>query len=149
MIKRTVLASAALLWTGLALAMGSDPAPGPLAENATYQKARALITAGKYKDAIAPLEAVRAENRDSADVANWLGYAYRKTKDFAKAKANYERALAIDPNHKGAREYLGELFVETGDIPKAREQLDALARICGSCEEHKDLAVAIAKAAKS
>ena len=145
MIGRTVLTLAALLWTGLALAMGSDPAPGPLAQNATYQKARALISGGKYKDAIAPLGAVRAEHRNSADVANWLGFAYRKTKDFAKA--NYERALAIDPNHKGAREYLGELFVETGEVGKAREQLDALARICGSCEEHKDLAAAIAKAA--
>ena len=145
-MKRTIVMGIALAFAGMALAAGSDPAPAPLAQNATYQKARALIAAGRYKDAIAPLEAVRAEHRDSADVANWLGFAQRKTKDYAKARANYERALAIDPNHKGAREYLGELYVETGETGKAREQLEALARICGECEEHKDLAAAIAKA---
>jgi tetratricopeptide (TPR) repeat protein len=146
MIKLVALTSAAILWASLGLAVGPDPAPGPVEQNATYQKARSLIGAGQYRDAIVFLEAVRAEHRDSADIANWLGFAYRKTKDFAKAKANYDRALAIDPNHKGAREYLGELYVETGEMGKAREQLEALARICGSCEEHKDLATAIAKA---
>ena len=48
------------------------------------------------------------------------------------------------PEHKSAREYLGELYVETGNMEKAREQLAVLARLCpGGCEEREDLQKAI------
>ncbi len=57
----------------------------------------------------------------------------------------YTKALALDPDHKGAREYLGELYVETGQLDKAKEQLVVLTRLCPTgCEELEDLQKAIA-----
>ena len=57
----------------------------------------------------------------------------------------YLKALKINPKHKGAHEYLGELYVETGQLAKAREMLADLEKLCGntSCEEYEDLEKAI------
>jgi cytochrome c-type biogenesis protein CcmH/NrfG len=60
--------------------------------------------------------------------------------DYATALTFYKKALDFDANHKGAREYLGELYVETDQLPNAREQLAALAKLCPQgCEEREDL----------
>jgi cytochrome c-type biogenesis protein CcmH/NrfG len=56
-------------------------------------------------------------------------------------------AASFDADHKGAHEYLGELYVETGQLAKAREHLGVLGRLCPQgCEEREDLAKAIAAA---
>ena len=56
----------------------------------------------------------------------------------------YGKALAIDPLHRGANEYLGGLLLETSDVAKARERLAALEIACpNGCEEHDELAEAI------
>ena len=56
----------------------------------------------------------------------------------------YKKALAIDPDHRGANEYLGELYLQTGDLAKARVRLDKLDGICFfGCEEYDDLKRAI------
>lgn len=60
---------------------------------------------------------------------------------------NYDRALAIDPNHLGAQEYQGELFLMLGDLDAAQANLDHLTRICGTCPEREDLREAIAAVA--
>lgn len=61
----------------------------------------------------------------------------------------YRKALDIDPGHKGALEYQGELYVELGQIDKATENLEKLNRICSSgCEEQEDLKAAIDQAQK-
>ncbi|HEV2038937.1 MAG TPA: hypothetical protein VGT81_02645, partial [Casimicrobiaceae bacterium] len=61
--------------------------------------------------------------------------------------AEYEEALRLDPQHKGAHEYLGEAYVIAKNIPKAQEHLAALEKLCGrSCPEYKDLDEAIRKA---
>jgi len=52
--------------------------------------------------------------------------------------------------HKGALEYLGELYVETGQIDKARENVAQLKKLCPSgCEELADLEKTIAEAARA
>ena len=57
------------------------------------------------------------------------------------------KALDFDAEHKGAHEYLGELYVETGQMPKAREHLAVLEKLCPQgCEEREDLAKAVAAA---
>jgi cytochrome c-type biogenesis protein CcmH/NrfG len=56
----------------------------------------------------------------------------------------YTKALELQPGHKAAHEYLGELYVETGDTAKASEQLASLQKLCPSgCEELEDLQKAI------
>jgi tetratricopeptide (TPR) repeat protein len=86
-------------------------------------------------------------NVQHADVYNLLGFSLRKTGDYARALTFYKKALDFDADHKGAHEYLGELYVETGQLPKAQEQLAVLVRLCPQgCEEREDLDRAIAAA---
>ena len=64
----------------------------------------------------------------------------------AEAEAWYLKALKLNPKHLGANEYLGELYVMTGQMDKAKARLATIAKICGNttCEEYGDLAKAIA-----
>ena len=57
---------------------------------------------------------------------NLLGFCHRKLKDVTLAEEYYLRALSIDPEHKGANEYLGELYLETDRLEKAEERLRVL-----------------------
>ena len=83
-----------------------------------------------------------------ADVYNLMGFSLRKTGDYKQAYTFYRKALDFDPDHKGALEYLGELYVETGQTDKARENVARLRQLCPSgCEELADLERAISKTA--
>jgi tetratricopeptide (TPR) repeat protein len=145
MLRRATLAGIVLaLSCATAAAMGPDLSKPP--GNPTYERARTLIKAGAYGKAIPLLMQLKAEFKTSADVPNWLGFCHRKLKDYPRAKAFYDEALTYNPTHLGANEYLGEWYVETGDLAKAREQLAYLTGLCGNCEEAKDLAEAIRKA---
>jgi tetratricopeptide (TPR) repeat protein len=85
--------------------------------------------------------------RQHADVYNLMGFCLRKTGRYKLAYVYYRKALDLDPGHKGALEYLGELYVETGQIDKARENVALLKRLCpNGCEELADLEAAIAAA---
>jgi Flp pilus assembly protein TadD len=107
---------------------------------------RAKIKAKDYQGAVAELKTL-ADTHQHADVYSLLGFSLRKTGDYPTALTFYKKALDFDANHKGAREYLGELYVETGDLPKAREQLAVLARLCPQgCEEYEDLGKALSSA---
>jgi tetratricopeptide (TPR) repeat protein len=105
--------------------------------------ARAKIKAQDYKGALAELRDL-AEDTQNADIYNLLGFTLRKTGDYATSLSYYTKALDLQPDHKAAREYLGELYVETGRMDKAKEQLAALTKLCPSgCEEREDLEHAI------
>lgn len=105
---------------------------------------RAKIAAKDYQGALAELRDL-AEDTQQADVYNLMGFTLRKTGDFKTSLTYYTKALELEPDHKGAHEYLGELYVETGNMPKAKEQLAALSKLCpNGCEELDDLKAAIA-----
>jgi tetratricopeptide (TPR) repeat protein len=105
------------------------------------------IKAKDYQAALAELK-VLADTHEHADVYSLLGFSLRKTGDYRTALTFYKKALDYDADHKGAREYLGELYVEIGDLPKAREQLAVLTKLCPrGCEEREDLEKALASAA--
>ncbi|MFM9864472.1 MAG: tetratricopeptide repeat protein, partial [Micropepsaceae bacterium] len=102
-------------------------------------------------EAIPLLQKVVADNPRDADAWNYLGFASRKTGKLDEALGYYDKALKLDPRHKGAHEYLGELYLMMKNLPKAEEQLVILKGICASnCEEVEDLEADIAdyKAAK-
>jgi tetratricopeptide (TPR) repeat protein len=87
-----------------------------------------------------------ADTHQHADVYSLTGVRLRKTGDYATALTFYRKALDFDANHMGAREYPGELYVETGDLSKAREQLAILTKLCPQgCEEREDLEKALAR----
>lgn len=105
---------------------------------------RAKIKAKDYKAALVELRDL-AEDTQQADVYNLLGFTLRKTGDMATSLTYYNKALELQPDHKAAREYLGELFIETGHIDKAKEQLAVLVKLCpAGCEEREDLEKALA-----
>ncbi len=107
---------------------------------------RAKIKAKDFKAALAELTPM-LEKHQHADVYNLMGFSLRKTGDYQQAYTFYRKALEFDPEHKGALEYLGELYVETGQIDKARENVALLKKLCPSgCEELADLEQAIAGA---
>lgn len=111
---------------------------------------RAKIKAKDFKSALVDLNAMINDNVQHADVYNLMGFSLRKTGDYKTSYTFYRKALDFDPDHKSALEYLGELFVETGDMPKAREMLARLEKLCPSgCEEREDLEKAIADAGKA
>ena len=108
---------------------------------------RATIKAKDFKGALSQLWTIMDQGVQHADVYNLMGFSLRKTGDYTYALTYYKKALDYDADHKGAHEYLGELYVETGQLPKAREHLAILEKLCPEgCEEREDLAKAIAAA---
>lgn len=110
----------------------------------SMQEARTDIKAERWQDAVNKLTLIVEADSTNADAYNLLGYSLRHLDRTDRAMQAYERALKLDPNHKGALEYQGVLFVLLGDLDSARANLDKLEAICGtSCEEYEDLAEAI------
>jgi len=143
-IRCTALAATmiAALAAGPAYAAGGDNDDGDSSSwvNPDYTAAVAKIEAGDYEAAIPLLESVAGSDPDNADAYNYLGYANRKLKRYAVALDHYQRALTLDTSHRGAHEYIGELYLETGDLEKAEEHLAALDRICFfGCDEYDEL----------
>lgn len=113
----------------------------------TFTDAEKAVKAQDYRKAIGILDKLLANNQQNVDVLNYLGYSHRQVGEFDKSMGYYQRALALLPNHRGANEYLGQLYLRLGDIKQAEAQLTKLARICGvGCEEHDSLKNAIAQA---
>jgi len=148
-VPRLVAAGVLAFALGLAapaapiLAMGGGDSPQAKSEN-DYDKAVKAVKAEKYKDAIELLKKAVAKEPKKADAWNYLGYSQRKTGQFDDALKSYTAALDIDPKHKGAHEYLGELYLMTDKLPKAEETLKKLQALCGGCDERKTLEKAVA-----
>jgi tetratricopeptide (TPR) repeat protein len=127
---------------GPALASGGssgEPA-GNKAVDADYAKAQKAIAAKDWPKAVQLLRSAESRNPESADVANLLGYAERNQGMLDAAFAHYEKALRLDPKHRGAHEYVGEAYLMVGNVAKADEHLAALGKLCrSSCEEFMDL----------
>jgi predicted Zn-dependent protease len=110
-----------------------------------YSVAVRLIKHEQYSDAIPHLLMALADKPNDADILNYLGYTKRMTGDFPASLSYYQRALAQKPDHRGAHEYLGELYLQMHDLPSAQKELDTLASLCPSgCDERDTLAKAIA-----
>jgi tetratricopeptide (TPR) repeat protein len=95
-----------------------------------------------YASAIAQLKALGHD--DVADVANLIGYSYRKLGDYKVSQAYYERALQADPNHVRTWQYYGLWQLEQGNRESAQYHLGRIKQICGTdCAEYKSLAMAL------
>jgi Flp pilus assembly protein TadD len=137
-----------LVALGLALCAASVPAADePSAPSSVdLTQARAAIARKDWNAAIAELQRLARRDAKNADVQNLLGYSYRNAGQVDKAFAAYDNALRLDPNHKGAHEYIGIAYLLAKNPDKAREHLARLKVLCGgeTCEEYQDLAKAIA-----
>ena len=90
-----------------------------------------------YSKAYDKLTKAYDKDKKNADILNYLGYALRKTGNLEKAENYYLEGLAIEPNHIGINEYLGELYVVTNRIELAKERLNVLANC--NCDEYNEL----------
>ncbi|MGH7397547.1 MAG: tetratricopeptide repeat protein [Candidatus Rokuibacteriota bacterium] len=124
---------------------GGDGATTPARpEDPQYTAAVKAIKANEYAKAVPLLEGVVSRESNNADAYNWLAYATRKSGNPAASLPHYQKALAIDPRHRGAHEYIGEAYLMVGNVAKAREHLAALDKLCFfSCGEFRDLKRAI------
>jgi len=95
-----------------------------------YQKAQKLLIESNIK------------NPNKADTLNYLGFTTRKLGDYENGEKYYLQGLALEPNHIGINEYLGELYVVTNRIDLAKERLKILASC--NCEEYSELKQIIA-----
>ena len=103
-----------------------------------------LIEAGRYESALDELHAELDLDPDNPDIMSLLGFTYRKTRRFEDALTFYQWALKVEPEHRGANEYLGELYLQTNQLDKAILQLEILDDICSfGCKEYTKLKNAI------
>ena len=109
-----------------------------------YENGVKAVNSADYIKAIKLLSKVVAAKPKDADAWNYLGFSNRKLKRFDQALNAYQKALAINPKHRGAHEYLGELYLQTDDLANARKHLKRLDKICFfGCDEYDDLKAAI------
>ena len=143
-MKRSLIRPLVLTALALTLQQGAFAADtsSPASDNLT--QARSLIKDKKWSDAIAELK--RVNDTGSADWNNLMGYSLRKAKapDLDAAERYYDEALRIDPKHRGALEYSGELYLMKGDLASAEKRLAVLDKACiFGCDEYTDLKKAI------
>jgi tetratricopeptide (TPR) repeat protein len=110
-----------------------------------YRAAYATIyDRNDYAAAVEQLKALGHD--DHPNVANLIGYSYRKLGDYKLSQVWYERALKADPNHVLTWQYYGLWQLEQGNREQAQYHLSRIAAICGTdCEEYRSLAAALEK----
>jgi tetratricopeptide (TPR) repeat protein len=141
----------ALLTAGMLLAVLGEAAADPprasvpeVKEDPKYVEGVQAVKRRDYPAAIRCFEDVVARDDRNANAYNWLGYSIRQSGDATRSIPVYEKALAIDPKHKGAHEYIGEAFLVLGNLAKAKEHLAILDKLCFlPCEEYSDLKKAV------
>ena len=138
-----------ILFTTSSFAAGGDS--GGSSETSLYDDAVKLVKrAGKlekkenldkakklYSQAFTKLEKALKKDKKNPDILNYMGFTSRKTGNFEIAEKFYLQGLNLNPKHNGINEYLGELYVQTGRIDKAKERLEIL-KNC-NCEEFQEL----------
>ena len=115
-------------------------------KDAAYRVAYATIYDRQdYAAAIPQLKALNADDR--ADVANLLGYSYRKLGDYKVSQAYYERALKADPGHVRTWQYYGLWQLEQGNRDQAQYHLNKIGALAGKdSPEYRSLSAALEKA---
>lgn len=115
--------------------------PGAGEGRTAYAYAVGLINAERFEDALLALDRAQFAIGPHPDILTYRGFASRKLGRYDAALEYYAEALALDPNHIGANEYLGELYLEMGRLEDAERQLARLDALCPyGCAEREELA---------
>ena len=142
----SLLFALTLLAYGATGAEPFDDDPAAAQRDPDYANGKKAIEAKDWTGAIKFLNSAALRDTKNADIQNYLGYAYRNAGQMDMAFKYYERALKLNPRHRGAHEYVGEAYLMVNNLAKAEEHLAALHKICLiPCEEYDDLRKEIAK----
>ncbi|HYW56693.1 MAG TPA: tetratricopeptide repeat protein [Polaromonas sp.] len=133
-----------LTFAGAGQARDYRTAPVEDEESADFAAGRQAVASKNWAEAARNFKKVVAVSPDNADAYNLLGYSSRWLGKYDEAFAAYDKALALNPEHKGALEYSGVAYLKIGQKAKAQAQLTKLKAICATCEETTALAKAIA-----
>ena len=127
-----------LIYSTSSFTAGTDSST-EVVKPSSYQDMLKLIKNEKYSEAIKGLEKILEQNKykQDPDILTHYAFALRKTKNFKKSEEYYNKALNIDPQHRGALEYLGELYVDTQRSNLAKEVLKKLENC--RCQEYSEL----------
>ncbi len=126
---------------------GGEPRPEKPADSA-IEKTQAAIAKQDWQQAQDIMRDALTKNPGNADYHNLYAYSIRKgaNPDMGEVFRHYNEALRIDPDHRNAHEYLGEAYLMTGNLAKAKEHLQILDRLCFlRCEPYTMLKKAIAQ----
>lgn len=149
-ISRLHAAILALLFCGAAWGMDTakpDAAAAPA--DPALEQGRAAIAKRDWAGAQGFLRDAVARNPQNADAHNLYAFALRSGANppLDLVFRHYNEALRIDPKHRAAHEYLGEAYLMSGNVAKAKEHLAQLDRLCTfGCEEFTKLKAAVARA---
>lgn len=105
-------------------------------------QARAAIVRQDWTGAQALLRDAVARDPRNADAHNLYAYSMRKgpSPQMDLVFRHYNEALRLNPQHLAAREYLGEAYLMTGNVAKAKDLLAELDRLCkAGCVEQAEL----------
>ena len=158
MFKKFLIVLLSFLITSPAFSAGSSGGSGSGGETkpvSQYEIAVKMINKAKkfekknktdkaqkhYKKAIGYLLKHYKKFPADPNTLNYLGFTHRKVGDYENAEIYYSMGLDLDPKHVGINEYMGELFVVTNRLDKAKERL-AVLKDC-KCKEYKDLKLVI------
>lgn len=144
MKKIIVFISFFLLLINSVYAAGSDSS-NEVVKPSSYTSVLKMIKDEKYNEAITSLENIlkTSKYQKDPDILTHYAFALRKTKNFTKSEEYYLKALSIDSKHRGALEYLGELYVDTKRLDLANKTLQKLENC--RCAEYSELKNYISK----
>jgi Tfp pilus assembly protein PilF len=151
-MRSTLIALIAALSFGLAASAfaaggggGASEQPAAKPADPNYTRAKAMIEARDYANAVPLLQQVVAKDPKNADAYNLMGFATRKSGNPNGSLQYYQQALAIDPRHLGAHEYIGEAYLMLDQPAQADQHLARLDSLCVfGCAEYRMLKTAIA-----
>ena len=152
MTRAGALFRAALLGATLAASAAGSLAepyevdPDLAARDEDYAAGKRAVDRKEWDEAVRRFKLAERRHPEQADLQNMLGYAHRNLKQYDLALRHYQRAIEIEPRHRGAHEYIDETYLLTGDLAGAEKHLDALRQICLlPCDELQDLESAVAR----
>jgi tetratricopeptide (TPR) repeat protein len=131
----------------------------PVPNDADYAAGLAAMQRADWQAVLDSMARVVARRPWDDDAYNLMGFASRKLGNYRQALAYYQKALDLNPHHRGALEYLGETYLEMRCVAQARDTLMRLEAACkritghtandgwkGKCQEWTELHAAITTA---
>ena len=128
----------------VAYAAETETTPAANAENRDFSAGKRAVEKKDWATAVARFRNVVVAEPTNADAYSMLGFSLRWMGKMDEAFAAYDRALKLNPQHRGALEYSGVAYLKADQPAKAQEQLARLENVgAKNSEEYRDLAKAI------